>query len=117
MWKIRTHRLGIDQGSLMLFSDYKHNGEMWTGKGPRETRQQVTFSEAFLAAPALTVGMSMWDADHSTNQRMDITAENIAATGFDLVFRTWGDTHIARVRADWIALGEVGHEDDWDLTN
>jgi len=114
MWKIRTHRLGIDQGSLMLFSDYKHNGEMWTGKGAREFRQRVDFSEPFLHAPAVNVGLSLWDVDHSTNQRMDISTESIEASGFELVFRTWGDSHIARVRADWMALGEVSHEDDWD---
>ncbi|SMH36987.1 H-type lectin domain-containing protein [Maritimibacter sp. HL-12] len=114
MWKIRTHRLGIDQGSLMLFSDYKHNGTMWTGEGARELRQRVDFGEPFLQAPAVNVGMSMWDVDHSTNQRMDISAENVETSGFDLVFRTWGDSHVARVRADWIALGEVRHEDDWD---
>jgi len=57
----------------------------------------------------------MWDIDHTTNQRMDIAAENITEAGFDLVFWTWGDTRIARVRADWLALGEVQHEDDWEL--
>ena len=37
-------------------------------------------------------------------------------TGFEIVFRTWGDTRVARVRADWLALGEVADEDDaWEL--
>ncbi|GKY86985.1 H-type lectin domain-containing protein [Sinisalibacter aestuarii] len=117
MWKIRTHRMGIDQGSQVLFSDYKHNGRMWSGEGEREFRMAVDFSEPFLTAPAVKVSLSMWDVDHSTNQRMDISAENVGADGFDLVFRTWGDSRIARVRADWIALGEVPHEDDWELSS
>lgn len=116
MWKIRTHRLGIDQGNRVLFSDYEHDGEMWTGEGEREHRDYVAFSEPFLTAPSVKIGMSMWDIDSTANGRMDITSENVTAEGFDIVFRTWGDSKVARVRADWIALGEVAHEDDWDLS-
>ena len=117
MWRIRTHRMGINRGSQVLFSDFQHDGEMWTGSGERALRTEVRFSEAFRDAPAVQVGMSMWDSDHTANQRMDITAENVTATGFELVFRTWGDSRIARVRADWLAIGEVTHEDDWDLSS
>ena len=47
---------------------------------------------------------------------MDIAAEDTTERGFQLVFRTWDDTKVARVRADWTAIGEVTHEDDWDLS-
>ena len=116
MWRIRTHRLGIDQGAHVLFSDFEHDGDMWAGEGDRETRVWVDFSEPFLNTPAISVGLSMWDMDHSTNPRMDIAAEDATAEGFQLVFRTWGDTRIARVRANWMAIGEVAHEEDWDLS-
>ncbi len=59
--------------------------------------------------------MTMWDLDQKTNQRVDIAAESITTEGFEIVFRTWGDTRVARVRADWIAMGEVADEDDWAL--
>ncbi|MFT7047363.1 MAG: hypothetical protein ACJAYH_002651, partial [Celeribacter sp.] len=26
-----------------------------------------------------------------------------------------GDTRVARVRADWMAIGPVRHADDWDV--
>ena len=52
---------------------------------------------------------------HKHNARADITAENITERGFHLVFRTWGDTRVARVRADWMAIGAVKSEDDWEL--
>lgn len=116
MWRIRTHRLGIDQGSRVLFSDFQHDGAMWAGDGEREVRGWVEFSEPFLTAPAVTVGLSMWDVDNGANQRMDVTAEDVTEDGFAIVFRTWGDTKVARVRADWMALGEVTHEDDWNLS-
>ncbi len=35
--------IGIEQGSKILFSDFAHDGAMWTGSGPREVRQQETF--------------------------------------------------------------------------
>jgi H-type lectin domain len=107
--------VGVEQGTKVLFSDFAHDGAMWTGDGPREVRQEQDFSEPFLAPPAVTVGISMWDIDHQTNSRVDITAENVTATDFEIVFRTWGDTRIARIRADWMAIGPARSEDEWDL--
>lgn len=115
MRRIGSHHLGIDQGSRVLFSDFQHDGEMWTGSGDREARVWIAFSDRFLSVPSITVGLTMWDMDHSTNPRMDIAAEDATPRGFNLVFRTWDDTRVARVRADWLAIGEVAHEDDWDL--
>ncbi len=113
--KIRNHLVGVDQGSCVLFSDFEHDGDMWAGTGPRAHRQPVEFSEVFRAPPAVQVTLSMWDMDQKTNTRADITAENVTEAGFDIVFRTWGDTRVARVRADWLAIGEVRHSDEWEL--
>ena len=107
--------IGILQGSRVLFSDFADGGMMWTGTGNRESRFLVTFKDAFRDAPVVTVGISMWDMDHKTNSRADITAENITAKGFHIVFKTWGDTRVARVRADWLAIGPVSDDDDWDV--
>lgn len=108
--------IGIYQGRTNLFSDFAHDGAMWTGSGPREVRQQQRFGQAFVEPPVVKVGISMWDIDHQTNSRIDISAENVTATGFEIVFRTWSDTRIARIRADWIAIGPVRDEDDWDVS-
>lgn len=89
---------------------------MWTGDGARELRRVVEFEEPFLSDPVVQVSLSMWDMDQKTNQRADIAAEMVNREGFVIVFRTWGDTRVARVRADWLALGEVRGEDDWDVT-
>ena len=115
MKRIRNHLVGVDQGSSVLFSDFEHDGEMWAGTGPRAYRQAVVFAEAFRAPPAVQVTLSMWDMDQKTNTRADIAAENVTEAGFDIVFRTWGDTRVARVRADWLAIGELRHSDEWDL--
>jgi H-type lectin domain len=116
MRRLSSHLTGVDQGSLVLFSDFQDGGAMWTGQGPRELRRAVAFSEAFLTEPVVQVSLTMWDMDQKTNQRADISAENVAADGFVIVFRTWGDTRVARVRADWVAFGEVRDDEDWDVS-
>jgi len=115
MRRLQNHLVGVDDGSVVLFSDFEDGGDMWTGKGPRQRRRAISFTERFRSQPTVMVNLSMWDMDQKTNQRADISAENITTEGFDLVFRTWGDTRVARVRANWMAIGELRHEDDWDL--
>ncbi len=115
MKRLRNHLVGVDQGSTVLFSDFEHDGEMWTGDGPRMHRKKVKFTEEFRDNPSVQVTLSMWDMDQHFNQRADISAEKITPKGFEIVFRTWGDTKVARVRADWFAVGELRHEDEWDL--
>lgn len=115
MMKLGSHPLGIAQGSRQMFSDFANEGPMWTGSGPRESRHRIRFETAFLRAPVVMVGISMWDADSGTNLRADLTAENVSEAGFDLVFRTWGDTRIARIRADWTALGALTDPEYWSV--
>lgn len=115
MKRITSGSFGIQQGSRVLFSDFADGGVMWTGQGPRESRHVVTFKDSFAESPAVMVGISMWDIDHRHTSRADITAENVTAEGFHLVFRTWGDTRVARIRADWTAIGAIIDEDNWVL--
>lgn len=88
---------------------------MWSGEGARTIRKKVKFTETYSKPPAVQVHISMWDMDQNKNQRADIAAEKVTDKGFDIVFRTWGDSGVARVRADWMAIGELKHEDEWDL--
>jgi len=115
MKRIQPQMLGVDQGSKVLFSDFEDDGEMWTGSGPRKMRIAIRFSEPFLTPPTVTVSMSMWDIAGESNQRADIMAENVTTEGFDILFRTWGDTRVARVRTDWLAIGEVDDDEMWDV--
>lgn len=106
---------GVDQGNEEVFTDFKDGGEMWTGEGARERRKWVTFSRPFKSKPVVQVALSLWDMDSGANVRADISADKVSETGFDLVFRTWSDTKVARVRMSWLAMGEVPSEDDWEL--
>lgn len=117
MRRISLQLLGIDSGSDLLFSHHQDGGLMWTGKGDREVRRQITFSTRFRSPPTVTVSITLWDMDCSRNQRADLCAENVTEAGFDMVFRTWADTRVARIRADWTALGEIDNPEDegWSL--
>jgi len=115
MMRITSGKLGILQGSRVLFSDFADGGVMWTGHGDRESRHLIIFAEPFAANPKVMVGISMWDIDHKHTLRADIVAEKVTKTGFQLVFRTWGDTRVARIRADWTALGALKDDDEWDV--
>ncbi len=115
MKRISRSQIGIQQGSRVMFSDFADGGEMWTGTGDRESRHAVVFEDAYVEPPSVMVSLAMWDIDHMHNARMDLRAERITHLGFDLVFRTWQDSRIARVRADWIAIGPVRDDDDWDV--
>ncbi|MFN6951671.1 MAG: H-type lectin domain-containing protein, partial [Albidovulum sp.] len=74
MQRIASHLIGVDRGSVMLFSDYQDGGAMWTGEGPRELRRVVEFAEPFRSSPVVQVSISMWDMDRHTNQRAYISA-------------------------------------------
>ncbi len=113
MKRLKNHLIGVDQGDVPLFSDFKDGGEMWIGTGPRERRKPVAFSEPFRSPPAVQVGLSLSDMDSGPHHRAEVTAENIGNEGFELVFRTWGDSRVARVRMTWLAIGELPHGDDW----
>lgn len=113
MRKIDGSAVGIIKGATLVFSAFENDGEMWAGKGPRLASYTVLFDESFLAEPVVHISINMWDMDASQNARADISAEDVSAEGFRIVFRTWGDTRVARVRAEWIAIGPVRHGDDF----
>jgi len=115
MKKLNSHRIGVDSGTAHVFSDFADNGEMWSAEGKRSRSVKIAFSEPFLTPPTVQVGFAMWDISSTTNSRVDISAEDIDETGFSVVFRTWGDTKVARMRANWMAIGEVENDEVWDV--
>lgn len=115
MKQLRSHLIGIDQGDLVLFADFEDGGAMWTGSGPRERRKAVWFAQKFRAPPSVQVAVSLWDVDTSSAMRAEIIARSITDARFEIVFRTWLDTRIARLRVAWTAIGELADESDWEI--
>jgi hypothetical protein len=115
MKRLASGSIGIAQGTRMMFADFVDGGVMWTGSGDRETRHIISFDGPYLTPPCVHVSMTLWDTDHQTNARGALTAEFITETGFQLVFKTWGDSRIARLKADWMAIGILRDDDAWDV--
>lgn len=115
MKKLQNHLIGVDNGDVVVFSDFDSDGPMWAGQGPRIVRHAVTFGATYRTPPSVNVWVTMLDASDKTFTRVDVQAEEIAEKGFEIVFRTWGDTKIARARVGWQSIGELFHDDDWDL--
>lgn len=115
MKRFSVGAVGVDQGSVTLFSDFESGGEMWTGSGRRERRRDVSFATVFSEAPLVHLSLSMVDIDHGHNHRIDLSADGVTETGFQIVFRTWGDTKVARARVNWLAIGVVPSDDNWDV--
>jgi hypothetical protein len=107
--------MGVERGSEIMFSDFATGGPMWTGTGRREARVAVRFDRAFAGMPVVFAGLGMIDAGSGPNLRMDVGHEHVTAEGFDLVLRTWEDTRLARVRAEWMAIGPLPDPDRWDV--
>lgn len=107
--------VGIQQGSELMFTAFEDGGQMWTGSGPRAEQRRVAFPAPFRGIPVVHLTLGMWDIAGGTNQRVDVTAEAIGLDGFTIVFRTWSDTRVARVRVDWMAIGPAHHVDDFEF--
>ncbi|MCK0119244.1 MAG: H-type lectin domain-containing protein [Yoonia sp.] len=115
MKRLESHAVGVDHGDVILFSDFEDDGEMWKGEGPRSARHSVTFSERYVDAPTVSLQMSMIDMSNDAFIRADLQPENISEAGFDIVFRTWGDSRVARIRVAWQAIGPLPSDDTWEL--
>jgi hypothetical protein len=116
MKKLRSSLVGVDSGDEVLFQDFEDGGEMWTGRGQRERRRRIRFSEKYISEPTVQLSISLFDMDAGSIMRADLAAESVTPDGFDMVFRTWGDTKVARVRVAWTAFGELAGDDMWDVS-
>ncbi len=106
----------MDQGDIEIFSEFEDGGTMWAGAGPRERRQRVQFSEPFNQPPVVHLSCSLVDMAAGTAYRAELVAEHITEEGFEVVFRSWNDTRVARIRAAWMSIGNLSYADDWDVT-
>ncbi len=115
MKRIAGHLIGVDQGEVLLFSDFENDGEMWTGSGERERLVQVDFSQSFDKPPSVHCSMSLLDLETGPSIRADVAARDVTKLGFNILFRTWGDSRVARIRVAWMAIGELPDSDAWEL--
>ena len=113
MRKLKSAFVGVDQGSVHLFSDYDTDGPMWARSGEREVAKRIMFSELFARPPAVTVQIALLDSHSDHFLLMSFAATDVTCAGFTLVFKTWSDTRLAQVKMSWQAIGELPQDDDW----
>jgi hypothetical protein len=66
---------------------------------------RITFDSPFNYVPLVHVGITGFDVDHNDSARLNIHAESIDETGFDIVVQTWQYSRIYQVEISWLALG------------
>ena len=89
------------------FSTWRGQDAGWSldqGIGDREYVKHVTFPRRFDTPPQVVVGTSLLDVDQSKNTRVEVSARNVTPEGFDLVLRTWFDSIVYSLGANWLAL-------------
>lgn len=96
-----TQTLGSGLGAWP-FDEYPTAGE------PRDLRVRVTFSQPFLNAPLVHLGLTGFDIDHRDAARLSVRAEQVTAEGFDLVLGSWLNTRLWRAEVSWLALAPSG---------
>eukprot|EP01132_Coremiostelium_polycephalum_P011543 gene11543-14138_t len=80
------------------------NNPLATGTGPRVSYKTVTFPVPFKTVPKVSIALSQVEAyDISEIESYSVEAINVSTTGFVAAFRTWGNTKVYSVYANWLA--------------
>jgi hypothetical protein len=90
-----------------LFNHVDDNGPMWADSGDREVRFKLQFATSFQRPPHITLGISGMDSSCTQNLRFSLSTDLVTPEGFVIVFKTWGDTKIARASVNWSAIGQA----------
>lgn len=67
--------------------------------------ERVDFKEPFASTPEVLVSLTQIDQETGGNAILRIEVTAIDAGGFNYDLHTWCNTRVARVRAEWIAVG------------
>jgi len=108
---ITDQKLGQDVNNYQIQTGNNYSDTYgipeWTldeGNGTRNYRTRITFDTVFPVIPSVIVTLNMIDIWSGLNSRLAVSAENITADGFDLVYRTWADTVVYGAGVSWFAF-------------
>jgi hypothetical protein len=97
---------------LYIQTGEKYNGYIensdWglhLGSGGRSYTTAVRFDKPFREPPQVAVALRGQDINATTNNRIVVTATDITADGFNLVYGTWTDSIIYSIWTTWTAIG------------
>ena len=95
-------------GGEITSANYSVNPNTWTllsGSGERKFTTHVDFKEAYKKTPIVALSLSGMDALNTANTRMSVTPTNVTEKGFDVEYKTWGNSQIWAVFVNWTAFG------------
>jgi len=110
----------VDIGSIIADVLYIQTGELYNGyldtqgsqgwalhggTGERTFTTIVKFNSPFRVPPQVSLAISGQDVGVSKNIRLQVIASKITVDGFELTYRTWGDTVIFSAWATWTGIG------------
>lgn len=73
------------------------------GSGERQSDKFVQFPREFAETPMVVVSLAGLDVGNDANTRLIVSDKSVTKTGFEVDFRTWGDTHVYSVNVIWVA--------------
>jgi hypothetical protein len=91
-----------------LVSDTGTNSNARTlleGTGERKFSTHVNFPEPYQEPPVVVLSLSGLDVLNNANNRVTVKPINITQKGFDVEYKTWGDTKIQSVFLNWTSFG------------
>lgn len=96
------------QGGTVYHSAYADttNWTLLNGTGERKFITRIYFRDPYQKPPTVTAFLTGLDVGNDTNHRLTVKPVNVTRTGFDLEYKTWGDSHISSTRSTWTAFGE-----------
>ncbi len=105
---------GVSASALKIQSGTTYNGSYQDADwklhqetiGERLFTRPVQFESKFAKPPKVFLEISGLDVNETKNTRVTVTAKNITESGFDLEYKTWFDTILYTVWANWMAFGE-----------
>jgi len=103
--QISQKDIKIQSGEYLatFFFDNKNN-YMYNSTGTRSFTQRIYFNEVYEKIPNVMVSINGLDSDKDRNLRINVFAEHIDTSGFNLKIITWDNTALYRVKSSWIAF-------------
>ncbi|MEG4025391.1 H-type lectin domain-containing protein [Microcoleus sp. S13C4] len=98
----------IESGSISKgYHKTGHPLELGTPVGARSDTIRVDFPGGkFTTPPKVQVMLNSLDTSNTTNTRLQVSANNITVSGFDIVVSTWSDSIVFGVSVAWFAYVE-----------
>jgi hypothetical protein len=101
---VQASWIAVPQDESRIQTGTDIHGPTWAGVGERVNKKQINFEKPFENIPEVVVSLSGLDSQNNVNTRINVNALNITNNGFVLEYKTWADSQITQIRANWIAI-------------